>query len=146
MSEVTLAVDVPKRMLAVPRTARWTAFKEEVKTRYLLDLAYYDVETDSQNIPYPVRSQQDYEIAMSKGRVVLQARLQDYSKPNCLVCRKSFPNKRAFEDHFKDCNPPTGGDDRRPSGSREPATTRPTLQSFLVQRKGAGLQSLLAAL
>lgn len=146
MSEVTLAVDVPKRMLAVPRTARWNAFKEEVKTRYFLDLANYDVETDSQSIPYPVRSQQDYELAMSKGKVVLQARLKDYSKPTCLVCRKSFQSKRTFEDHFKDCSPPAGGEDRRPSASRETATSRPALQGFLVQRKSAGLQSLLAAL
>jgi hypothetical protein len=146
MSEVTLIVDVPKRMLSVPKTPRWTAFKEEVKTRYLIDLSYYDVETDSQSIPYPVRSQQDYEIAMSKGKVALQAKLQDYSKPTCLLCRKSFSNKRTFEEHFKECSPPAGVEDRRSSAGRETTSARPMLQNFVVQRKSAGLVSLLAAL
>lgn len=146
MSDITLTVDVPKRTVAIPRMNRWNALKDEVRKRHGIDLTYYDVETESQSISYPVRSQQDYEIVLSKGRVHLLAKLQDYSKPTCAVCNRSFTNKRTFEDHFKECTPPSVGEERRPSGTRDTAVGRPSALNLLIQKKGAGLHSLLSAM
>lgn len=141
MSNITLAVDVPRRTMSVLRAANWNDFREDVKTRYMIDLSYYDVETFNQNITSPVKSQRDYEQAMGKGVMILQAKLKTTAKPICLICRQSFPSKYSYESHFKDCK----------SVDHGPATSQAIaggagLQGFLVQRKSAGLQSLLTAL
>jgi len=136
MSEIRLTLDVPKRTMGVARTALWSDFKEEVKTRYLIDLNHYHVETLSNSITSPVRSQQEFDRVITREDLAFQAKLQIHAKPTCLVCRKSFSNKPTYESHFKDCPP---ANSHRPAGGTG-------LQGFLVQRKSAGLQSLITAL
>lgn len=141
MSDITLALDVPRCTINVPRTNRFDEFKEQVLTRYQIDLSHYRVEKLSDGISSPVNSQRDFEQAIERGKLVFQAKLQTHAKPTCLVCRKSFSSKSAYESHFSDCRPVNG----LPANSQRPAVGI-ELQGFLVQRKSAGLQSLITAL
>lgn len=141
MSEITLSVDVPKGTMAVRKAANWNDFNEEVKTRYMIDLSYYDVEAFIQNTSSPVKSQRDYDQAIGKGVRLLQAKLKANAKPTCLLCRKSFVSKTIYEAHLKDCKSVdhARAPDQVISGGSG-------LLGFLVQGKSEGLQSLLTAL
>lgn len=142
MSDISVAVDIPRRNFTVPRANRLNAFKEAVKAQHKIDLNDYDVTTAASNFSYPIRSQQDYEQALQKGQVSLVASLQDFAKPRCLACSSQFFSKASFEEHFKNCGPPPA---QRAARSQEAyGGTRGA--ELLVQSSSAAIYSLLSAM
>ena len=149
MSEITIAVDIPRRTFSVQRANRFNLVKDEVKAKQKIDLNDYDLETAGQTITYPIRSQQDYESVLGKGRVALQARLKDYVKPRCLACDKQFGSKGAFEEHFKECGSVQTVGQKAPTAEyagREAASSKRGALALLVHSSNSAIYSLLSAM